>query len=203
MLANFDARSRNIPGTHQVRNTMRHQTHANRICYGTPLFVTFSPSERDTTLMLRLARGRQADPALGADPSKPFPTRDKPGLDVEFFELDPEALKAELPEYDERQEKKTTENKSVFQSWAQKEKKTTENKSVFQSWAQKEKKTTENKSVFQSWAQKEKKTTENKSVFQSWAQKEKKTTENKSVFQSWAQKEKKTTENKSVFQSWA
>ena len=102
MLANFDARSRNIPGTHQVRNTMRHQTHANRICYGTPLFVTFSPSERDTTLMLRLARGRQADPALGADPSKPFPTRDKPGLDVEFFELDPEALKLRLPEYDER-----------------------------------------------------------------------------------------------------
>ena len=83
---------------------MRHQTHANRICHGTPLFLTFSPSERDSTLMLRLARAQQADPALAREDaiSRQTLDRNKPELDVEFHHLSPEALAAELPTYDER-----------------------------------------------------------------------------------------------------
>eukprot|EP00971_Amphidinium_carterae_P310749 6175213-Amphidinium_carterae.1 len=33
ILDNCEARTRNIPGTHEVRKIMRHQTHGNRICY--------------------------------------------------------------------------------------------------------------------------------------------------------------------------
>ena len=102
VLDNCEARTRRIPGTHEVRQTMRHQTHAYRVCYGTSLFLTFSPSERDTTLMLRLARARRSDPAIAQEGSKKFQARDEPDLEVEFCRLDPEALAAELPPYDER-----------------------------------------------------------------------------------------------------
>ena len=101
---NTAARSRNTPGTHEVRKTMRHQTHANRICHGTPLFVTFSPSERDNAVMLRLARARQSDPSLSQESAtgRAAQGRGKPDLDVEFYSLSPEALAAELPPYDDR-----------------------------------------------------------------------------------------------------
>ena len=54
--------------------------------------------------MLRLARARQADPALTREDaiSRQTLDRNKPELDVEFYHLSPEALAAELPTYDER-----------------------------------------------------------------------------------------------------
>ena len=99
---NSAAKCRNIPGTHEVRNIMRQETHAYRVCYGTPIFLTFSPSERDSTIMLRLARTREADPALTHDDARDFQTRDKPDLDVDFAELDPELLAQALPSYEQR-----------------------------------------------------------------------------------------------------
>ncbi|CAE7244158.1 pfh1 [Symbiodinium natans] len=102
VLDNCTARCRNIPGTHDVRSIMRQETHANRICYGTPLFVTFSPSERDSVLMVRLARARESDPAIANEATKAFQSRDKPDLNVEYYSLDPEKLLAQLPAYDER-----------------------------------------------------------------------------------------------------
>ena len=92
LLGDLEARSKYIPGTHEVRKTMRHQTHANRVCYGTSIFLTFSPSERDTTLMVRLARARQSDPAIIADGSGRYQQRSVPQLDVDFMRLSPEAL---------------------------------------------------------------------------------------------------------------
>ena len=96
LLGDAEARARNISGTHEVRKTMRHQTHANRVCYGTPIFLTFSPSERDTALMVRLARARQCDPSIIADGSGPFQQRGKPNLDLDFIRLSPEALAEDL-----------------------------------------------------------------------------------------------------------
>ena len=92
LLGDLEARSKYIPGTHEVRRTMRHQTHANRVCYGTSIFLTFSPSERDTTLMVRLARARQSDPAIIADGSGRYQQRTEPQLDMDFMRLSPEAL---------------------------------------------------------------------------------------------------------------
>ncbi|CAJ1341228.1 unnamed protein product, partial [Effrenium voratum] len=96
ILANVEARAKNIPGTHEVRKTMRLQTHAYRVCHGTSIFLTFSPSERDTALMLRLARVREEDPALLRDGAKKFQARGAPALDEEFCRLSPEALAENL-----------------------------------------------------------------------------------------------------------
>ncbi|CAJ1389752.1 unnamed protein product, partial [Effrenium voratum] len=99
ILANVEARAKNIPGTHEVRKTMRLQTHAHRVCFGTSIFL---PSERDTALMLRLARVREEDPALLRDGAKKFQARGLPALDEEFCRLSPEALAENLPNYEDR-----------------------------------------------------------------------------------------------------
>jgi len=100
LLGNAEARTKNIPGTHAVRSTMRHQTHAYRVNYGLAIFITFSPSERDSTIMVRMARARLGDPAVGQDDSKAFYGRNKPSLTEEFFRLSPERL-AEAGESEE------------------------------------------------------------------------------------------------------
>ena len=71
---------------------MRHQTHAYRVGYGVSTFITFSPSERDSALMVRLVRARGSDPAIAFDDGKTFYGREKPELTVEFFRLSPERL---------------------------------------------------------------------------------------------------------------
>ena len=92
LLTNAEARARHLPGTHAVRSTMRHQTHAYRVGYGVSTFITFSPSERDSALMVRLVRARGSDPAIAFDEGKTFYDREKPELTVEFFRLSPERL---------------------------------------------------------------------------------------------------------------
>ena len=92
VLRNAEARASKIPGTHEVRSTMRHQTHAYRVCHGVAIFLTFSPSERDTAIMLRMVRARQGDPAIARDPCKIYYRRDKPDLDVDYMRLSPERL---------------------------------------------------------------------------------------------------------------
>ena len=44
---------------------MRFDTHAYRIRYGVPIFVTFTPDEAHNSLMLRLSRTRRNDPVAG------------------------------------------------------------------------------------------------------------------------------------------
>ena len=92
VLNNLEARTRNVPGTHAVRTSMRHQTHAYRVKYGLSVFITFSPSEKDTAIMLRMARARQSDPAIADDADKSFYGRSKPELDVDFCRLSVECL---------------------------------------------------------------------------------------------------------------
>ena len=97
LLGNAEARTKNIPGTHAVRSTMRHQTHAYRVNYGLAIFITFSPSERDSTIMVRMVRARRGDPAIGEDGSKAFYGRNKPNLAEEFFRLSPEDWQRQGP----------------------------------------------------------------------------------------------------------
>ena len=87
VLKNLEARTRKVPGTHAVRTIMRHQTHAYRVNYGLSVFITFSPSEKDSAIMLRMARARTTDPAIADDSSRTFYTRQKPELDVDFCRL--------------------------------------------------------------------------------------------------------------------
>ena len=87
VLCNTEARTRNIPGTHEIRKTMRHQTNAYRVCFGTALFITFSPKESDNSLIIRLVRARQSDPAVVEDGSAKFQQRHTPALDVDYMNL--------------------------------------------------------------------------------------------------------------------
>ena len=92
VLNNLEARTRNVPDTHAVRTSMRHQTHAYRVKYSLSVFITFSPSEKDTAIMLRMARARQSDPAIADAADKSFYGRSKPELDVDFCRLSLECL---------------------------------------------------------------------------------------------------------------
>jgi len=94
-LCNTEARTRRLPGTHEIRKTMRHQTNANRVVYGTAIFITFSPREQDSSIMMRLVRARQSDPAVVEDGSAKFQKRQTPALDIDYVNLSPEALAEE------------------------------------------------------------------------------------------------------------
>ncbi|CAJ1408108.1 unnamed protein product, partial [Effrenium voratum] len=67
LLQNVQHVSAKMPGTVEVRKLMRHETHAYRVIYGEPVFVTISPNERDNLLGVRLFRCRQNDPVTRVD----------------------------------------------------------------------------------------------------------------------------------------
>ena len=64
LLQNLEHTSRKVPGTQETRRQMRFDTHANRVRYGVPIFVTFSPDEAHNLLMVKLSRERRNDPVL-------------------------------------------------------------------------------------------------------------------------------------------
>ena len=63
LLQNYHFMSSRIPGTRQIRHHIRHIIFSSRVCYGVPVFMTITPSERHSGLVIRLYRGRRADPA--------------------------------------------------------------------------------------------------------------------------------------------
>ena len=62
LLLNIEHTSRHIPGTHATRRQMWFDTHANRVRYGVPIFVAFSPGEAHNILRVRLSRVRRKRP---------------------------------------------------------------------------------------------------------------------------------------------
>ena len=97
VLDNLEVRTRNTPGTHSVRTTMRHQTHSYRVKFGLSVFITFSPSEKDSALMVRMVRARKNDPAVANDENLEFYGRSKPDLTVDFCRLSLEMLAEDRP----------------------------------------------------------------------------------------------------------
>ena len=59
LLRNLAHRPRRLPGTQATRRRMRFDTHANRVRYGLPIFMTCSPDEARSLLMMRLSRTRR------------------------------------------------------------------------------------------------------------------------------------------------
>ena len=53
-----------LPGTQQLRRVMGHRQFGARVEYGDCLFLTVSPNEQRSALVLRLSRYRQKDPAI-------------------------------------------------------------------------------------------------------------------------------------------
>ena len=64
LVRNMHLMSARIPGTRQIRNSIRHVVFASRVVYGVPVFVTITPSERHSGLAIHLFRGWRNDPAF-------------------------------------------------------------------------------------------------------------------------------------------
>ena len=83
---------------------MRHQTHAYRVAYGEPIFVIFSPSEKDSALMVRLSRTRRTDPCHLAGPNlAKWASEDVLSLNDDFTTIPVDELADALPTFAERQ----------------------------------------------------------------------------------------------------
>ena len=65
LVHNYRFMSARIPGTRQVRRSINHLLFSSRVLYGLPVFMTITPSERHSIIMIRLSRYRFLDPAIG------------------------------------------------------------------------------------------------------------------------------------------
>ena len=123
LIQNYRFMSGRIAGTRQVRRSINHLIFSARVFYGLPVFMTFTPSERHSGLMIRLSRHRKRDPAIQiANPefapwigydapsleanstdgeSKRPPSSEHKQADAEHLS-DTEAITIDLPEYDLR-----------------------------------------------------------------------------------------------------
>ena len=54
--------AQNLPGSQQLRQIMGHAQFGARILYGDCIFITVSPNEQHSALVLRLSRFRRNDP---------------------------------------------------------------------------------------------------------------------------------------------
>ena len=80
LLQNYNFMSARIPGTRQIRRSISHVIFSSRVVYGLPIFMTVTPGERHSGLMIRLMRYRRSDPAVnvGAPEFLPWIGHDKP-----------------------------------------------------------------------------------------------------------------------------
>ena len=101
MLENVRHTSQQIPGTVETRRLMRHETHAYRIVFGEPIFVTISPAERDSFLTAKLFRVRASDPICRLDPAAAsWGGRFRPKLGVDLEE--DEVAEVDVPDFQAR-----------------------------------------------------------------------------------------------------
>ena len=114
LLQNIEHTSRRLPGTQETRRLMRFDTHANRVRYGVPIFVTFSPDEAHNLLMIRLSRTRKSDTVFteGSDPvGQKYCERQQPPICTSvrrngdmIVRVSVESLLHHVPSYDERRQ---------------------------------------------------------------------------------------------------
>ena len=64
LLCNYHFMSSRLAGTRQVRRSINHYLFSARVVYGTPVFITVTPSEKHSGLCARLFRYRRNDPGI-------------------------------------------------------------------------------------------------------------------------------------------
>ena len=89
LLAAVEHTSRRVEGTQEVRRLMRWNLWSWGVVYGQSIFVTFSPSEKHSLLMIRLARVRGCDSAMhAADETQTWLGIDAPSIEHDFVDTD-------------------------------------------------------------------------------------------------------------------
>ena len=99
---NIRSVSSTLAGTQELRRSMGHIFQSSAIGYGHGLFITISPNEKQSCLVMRLHRARQDDPLLRAGSTddlraamrRRLASRDWPSLS--------ESVDVELPDFDGR-----------------------------------------------------------------------------------------------------
>ena len=64
LLQSYHFMSARLPGTRQLRRGINHRLFSAQVFYGLPIFMTVTPSDRHSGLMLRLSRYRRNDPIV-------------------------------------------------------------------------------------------------------------------------------------------
>ena len=95
--------AKQLAGTQQLRQLMGHSQFGARVVYGDCLFVTISPNEQHSALVLRISRYRQKDPYIkhGKPERIKMARRDYPSLEQPTQPGD-DSVQIDLPEYDLR-----------------------------------------------------------------------------------------------------
>ena len=103
LLRNYQFMSSRIAGTRQVRRNINHLLFSARVIYGTPTFITVTPSEKHSGLCVHLFRYRRNDPAMvhAGTAFRQYIGADYPSI---YFsdKNDCESAFVDLPEYDVR-----------------------------------------------------------------------------------------------------
>ena len=110
LLQNIEHVSRKQPGTQDTRRIMRFDTNAFRVRYCVQIFVTYSPDEAHSLLMVRFSRVRRSDTAFadGTDKlGRKWCGRNVPRLDQDYADdvhlmMTTEEISDLVPDYDER-----------------------------------------------------------------------------------------------------
>ena len=100
VIRNSQFMSAKIAGTRQIRRCINHIVFSSRIVYGNHVFMTVTPSERHSGLVLRLSRHRRNDLALVGLPEQLLGGI---GADMPYLYGAPEDdVEIDLPAYDHR-----------------------------------------------------------------------------------------------------
>ena len=109
-----------------MRRSLTYLTDSYRVVYGVPSFITFSPAEKDSVLMIRMSRTLRADPVRQGDPlAARWTGAATPRLDLDEAELrlSPELVGALLPNYEERRTLLARDPLACVHGFAQSQKK--------------------------------------------------------------------------------
>ena len=107
-----------MPGTLPVRRLMGHAATGARVVHGEALFITWSPNEQHSALVLRLMRNRRLDPMLQGDSAEEealrwCSQRDTPAI----TEAGQDAVSVQLPLYNTRRKLTARDARSVVAAY--------------------------------------------------------------------------------------
>ena len=91
-----------LPGTQQVREKIGHNMFGFRVTNGEGLFITISPNERHSSLMLRLSRARRNDTSLQASDGTTRSQRHIIGYDAPSLFMEKDSIVMEFPAFENR-----------------------------------------------------------------------------------------------------
>jgi hypothetical protein len=101
VLADFNFRTRALPGTQGIRSKIYHTCFWGQVVYGNGIFITISPGERHNYLAIRLSRYRLQDPFISCSDTpdeQNWIGPDKPSLQAHAEDV----FQVDVPGYDLR-----------------------------------------------------------------------------------------------------